>query len=74
MLGKLVHLSADAFLLSALLAGVKRTSGLTVDTSRLPDPTVKSIADKYLGLGEFAFDSTVAAARASQFFTKSPIS
>jgi hypothetical protein len=29
MLGKLVHLGFDALLISAFLAGVKRTTGLT---------------------------------------------
>lgn len=32
--------------------------------------TAKSIAEKYMGLGEFVFDSSIAAARASQYFAK----
>lgn len=32
--------------------------------------TAKSVAEKYMGIGEFVFDSSIAAARASQFFAK----
>lgn len=31
---------------------------------------MRSVAGKYVGIGEFIFDSTVAAANASAFFTK----
>ena len=34
MFGKLVHLGFDALLVAALLAGVKRTTGLTYGLSR----------------------------------------
>jgi len=42
-----------------------------IDTERLPDPTTRSVAEKYLGVGEFIFDSTVAAAHASKYFIRS---
>lgn len=40
------------------------------DVQRLPEPTTRSVAEKYLGVGEFIFDSTVAAAHASQYFVR----
>ena len=43
----------------------------SIDTERLPDPTTRSVAEKYLGVGEFIFDSTVAAAHASKYFIRS---
>lgn len=42
-----------------------------IDTERLPDATTRNVAEKYLGVGEFMFDSTVAAAHASKYFIRS---
>lgn len=70
MLGRLVHYAGDAILFSTLLAGIKRQTGLAFDTERITEPTAKGLVEKYLGFGEFVFDSSVAAARASNFFKK----
>ncbi|KAF8204845.1 DUF1748-domain-containing protein [Pholiota molesta] len=51
MLGKLVHLGFDALLITAFLAGVKRTTGLTRLTIDL--------LNSYLEFGEYAFDFAV---------------
>ncbi|KAN0063525.1 hypothetical protein ACQY0O_003972 [Thecaphora frezii] len=70
MLGRLFHYASDAVLVSTFLAGIKRQTGLAPDVERITEPTTKGLVEKYLGLGEFIFDSGVAAARASQYFKK----
>ena len=45
-------------------------SSLRLDLSRVSDDTTRSIAEKYMGVGEFVFDSTVAAAHASALFRR----
>ncbi|KAF9569458.1 DUF1748-domain-containing protein [Agrocybe pediades] len=52
MLGKLVHLSIDAILISAFLAGVKRTTGLTPALSQVKNKDVRSFLNSYLEFGE----------------------
>jgi len=75
MLGRLVHYTVDAVLVSTVLAGVKRSSGFTCvpyantclassnissvsspDSAAISDPTIRSVADKFLGVGESVFD------------------
>lgn len=70
MLGRLVHYAADAVLLSALAAGVKRSTGLTPDLSRIHDETTRGLASKYFGIGEVVFDTTESLARASGWFQR----
>ncbi|EIN09825.1 DUF1748-domain-containing protein [Punctularia strigosozonata HHB-11173 SS5] len=71
MIGRLVHYGVDAVLLSTVLAGVRRSSGFSPSTDALSDPTFKSLADKYLGVGETIFDVIQATAVNSTFFKKS---
>ncbi|PPQ73183.1 hypothetical protein CVT26_014782 [Gymnopilus dilepis] len=71
VLGKLVHYTVDAVLLSTVVAGVRRSSGFTPDASAIPDPTVRSIAEKFLGVGETVFDMIQATAVNSSYFKKS---
>ncbi|KAL9940882.1 hypothetical protein V8E36_000370 [Tilletia maclaganii] len=74
MLGRLAHYAADAVLLSTVLAGVKRTSGLSPDLTQLPEGTPRDLTGKFLGFGEFTFDSLMAAAHASKYFVKPVLS
>ncbi|PPQ91010.1 hypothetical protein CVT25_013935 [Psilocybe cyanescens] len=71
MLGKLVHYTVDAVLLSTVVAGIRRSSGLSPDASVIPDPTVRSVAEKFLGVGETVFDVIQATAVNSSYFKKS---
>ncbi|KAF8199501.1 DUF1748-domain-containing protein [Pholiota molesta] len=71
MIGKLVHYTADAVLLSTVVAGIRRSSGFSPDTSGISDPTVKSVADKFLGVGETVFDMIQATAVNSSYFKRS---
>ncbi|KAF4619143.1 hypothetical protein D9613_005461 [Agrocybe pediades] len=71
MLGKLVHLSIDAILISAFLAGVKRTTGLTPALSQVKNKDVRSFLNSYLEFGEYAFDfAVVVFGRSSSFERK----
>ncbi|GAK64067.1 DUF1748-domain-containing protein [Moesziomyces antarcticus] len=70
VLGRLMHYAGDALLISTVLAGIKRQTGLRPDIDRISEPTTKGLLEKYLGFGEFVFDSSVAAARASSLFRK----
>ncbi|CCM04024.1 uncharacterized protein FIBRA_06181 [Fibroporia radiculosa] len=59
MLGTLVHLGFDALLLSAFLAGIKRTTGLTPRLSDVPNKDVRQLLRSYLEFGEYVFDFAV---------------
>ncbi|KIK65671.1 hypothetical protein GYMLUDRAFT_39173 [Collybiopsis luxurians FD-317 M1] len=59
MFGKLVHLGFDALLISAFLAGVKRTTGLTPALSQVPNKDIRQLLRSYLEIGEYAFDLAV---------------
>lgn len=69
MLGKIVHYTADAVLISAVLAGIKRSTGLQPANSALntAEPYVdKSYIAKYFEIGEWVLDTT------ADFMSKSP--
>ncbi|KAL7278916.1 DUF1748-domain-containing protein [Trametes coccinea BRFM310] len=72
MLGRLFHLTLDAALVSTVLAGVKRSSGFAVETEKISDPTLRSVADKYLGFGETIFDMLQGTAVNSDYFKRDP--
>jgi len=60
MLGKIVHIGLDALLISAFLAGIKRSTGLTPALSQVPNKDVRQLLRTYLEFGEYIFDfSTV---------------
>ncbi|KAL0949826.1 hypothetical protein HGRIS_009862 [Hohenbuehelia grisea] len=59
MLGKLIHLGIDAVIISAFLAGVRRTTGLTPALAQVPNKDVRQILRSYLEFGEYAFDFAV---------------
>jgi len=65
-----VHLGVDAILISAFLAGVKRSTGLTVRTDRIESPDIRSIVDKYLNLGEWVMDQSIAFMGATTYFER----
>ncbi|KIM39699.1 hypothetical protein M413DRAFT_74324 [Hebeloma cylindrosporum] len=71
VLGRLVHYTADAVLLSTVLAGVRRSSGFSPDASAISDPTIRSVAEKFLGVGETIFDMVQATAVNSSYFKRS---
>ncbi|KAI9061205.1 DUF1748-domain-containing protein [Trametes sanguinea] len=72
MLGRLFHLTLDAALVSTVLAGVRRSSGFALETEKISDPTLRSVADKYLGFGETLFDMLQGTAVNSDYFKRDP--
>jgi len=59
MLGTLVHIGFDAMLISAFLAGVKRTTGLAPALSQVPNKEIRQFLRSYLEFGEYIFDFAV---------------
>ncbi|TID13447.1 putative duf1748 domain containing protein [Venturia nashicola] len=73
VLGRLTHYAVDAVLLSAFLAGVKRSTGLTpsVKTEDMTKSTdVKKWIDNYLWVGEVVMDQSVALMSSSGYFER----
>jgi len=78
VLGRLTHYAFDAVLLSAFLAGIKRSSGLTyapppspVNSEKITDSKeVKKWVDSYLGMGEWVMDQSVAVLGSSGWFER----
>ncbi|EPE04809.1 hypothetical protein F503_06358 [Ophiostoma piceae UAMH 11346] len=84
--GRLTHYAFDAVLISAFLAGMKRSTGLTCPLAfafgDLTRPSIKSEKvsgenkdmnkwiDKYLGVGEWVMDQSVALAGSSSWFER----
>ncbi|KAG9068572.1 hypothetical protein KI688_010847 [Linnemannia hyalina] len=68
MLGKLVHYAADAILISAVLAGIKRSTGLTVASNKIESKDVRSALDQYLGIGEWVVDQGIMFMSNSKYF------
>ncbi|KAI6147027.1 hypothetical protein EDD17DRAFT_1708864 [Pisolithus thermaeus] len=69
-LGRLFHYAVDAVLVSTVLAGIRQSSGFGVQTSAIPDPTLRSLAEGYLGIGERIFNMAQASAINSEYFRK----
>merc|ERR1712225_182547 len=73
VLGRLTHYAFDAVLFSAFLAGMKRSTGLTPSFKKDPITENKDInvwIDKYLGVGEWVMDQSVAIAGSSGWFER----
>jgi len=71
VLGRLTHYAFDAVLISAFLAGIKRSTGLTVKTEKITDnKEAKKWVDSYLGVGEWVLDQSVAVMSASSWFER----
>ncbi|KAK7913984.1 hypothetical protein PG985_011687 [Apiospora marii] len=72
-LGKLLHYSVDAVLISTVLAGMRRSTGLTFQGSQIMGENNKEASkwiEKYLGVGEWVMDTSVAMAGSSSFFKR----
>jgi len=71
VLGRLTHYAFDAILISAFLAGVKRSTGLTFKSEKIADSKeLKNWVDKYLGVGEWVMDQSVAMMGSSSWFER----
>nr|GAT53805.1 predicted protein [Mycena chlorophos] len=70
MLGKLVHIGLDLALISVVLAGLKRNTGLTPKLTQVPNKDVRQLLRTYLEFGEYAFDFAVVIAGRSASFER----
>jgi len=73
VLGRITHYAFDAVLLSAFLAGIKRSTGLTPSLKSdqvSSSPEVRKWLDKYLGVGEWVMDQSVAVMGSSAWFAR----
>ncbi|KAF9388611.1 hypothetical protein CPC16_006413 [Podila verticillata] len=62
MISKIVHYAADAVLVSAVLAGIKRS---TIESN-----DVRGYVDQYLSVGEWVVDQGSAFMAASTYFER----
>ncbi|RDB20516.1 hypothetical protein Hypma_012427 [Hypsizygus marmoreus] len=72
MLGTLVHLGFDALLISAFLAGIRRTTSLTPALAQVPNKDVRHLLRSYLEIGEYIFDFAVVMFGRSSSFERKP--
>ncbi|KAG0300380.1 hypothetical protein BGZ98_009215 [Dissophora globulifera] len=71
MISKIIHYAADAVLVSAVLAGIKRSSVRTiVATEKIESGEVRTYVDKYLTIGEWVLDQGSAFMSSSQYFER----
>ncbi|KAA8905365.1 hypothetical protein FN846DRAFT_907485 [Sphaerosporella brunnea] len=70
VLGKLAHYGFDAILISAFLAGVKRSTGITLKTEKIESKDIRSAVDKYLNVGEWVMDQSIAFMGTSSYFER----
>ncbi|TKA34666.1 hypothetical protein B0A54_13810 [Friedmanniomyces endolithicus] len=71
VLGRLAHYTFDAVLFSAFLAGVRRSTGLTIKPESMTEsPNVKSWIENYLWVGETIMDQSVALMGSSGYFER----
>lgn len=69
-MGKLVHYSIDAVVISAMLAGIKRSTGLTPKTSQIESDGLRGAVDRYLGVGEWVMDMSIGVMSSSAYFER----
>ncbi|EOQ99687.1 hypothetical protein E3P92_01329 [Wallemia ichthyophaga] len=69
-LAKLTHYAFDAVLISIVLAGVKRSTGLTLALKRVKNKDARGIIKSWLNIGEYCFDAAVIMMQRSNSFIR----
>ncbi|KAI0002857.1 DUF1748-domain-containing protein [Xylariaceae sp. FL0662B] len=72
-LGRLTHYAVDAVLISTILAGMRRSTGLSFRTERVSigdNKEANKWVEKYLSIGEWVMDQSVAVAGSSGWFQR----
>ncbi|ABN67686.1 predicted protein, partial [Scheffersomyces stipitis CBS 6054] len=67
-IGKLAHYSFDLVLISIILAGIHRNTGLVFDTSSFSSVDFRRWFGNYLAFGEKCYDSTVSFLKMTGYF------
>ncbi|KAG0173001.1 hypothetical protein DFQ28_006336 [Apophysomyces sp. BC1034] len=70
MWGKLIHYTADAVLVSAVLAGIKRNTGLQPSVAKIENDDIRGYVQKYLNVGEWVLDNSVVFMNNSEYFER----
>ncbi|KAK9896221.1 DUF1748-domain-containing protein [Cystobasidium minutum MCA 4210] len=70
MLGKVMHYMLDAILISTVLAGVRRATGLTAKSNSTKNNDVNTFLKSYLDIGEWVFDASVVLLSRSSYFER----
>ncbi|OZJ04640.1 hypothetical protein BZG36_02023 [Bifiguratus adelaidae] len=70
MFGRVLHLAADAILISAVLAGIKRSTGLTVATSKIENRDLRLAVERYLEIGEWVIDMSTVFMNRTRYFER----
>lgn len=65
-----MHFSFDAVLVSALIAGVRRNTGLTLRSNTVENKDAQTFIAKYLEVGEWMLDTSATIMRASGYFER----
>ncbi|KAJ2211185.1 hypothetical protein IW140_003312 [Coemansia sp. RSA 1813] len=69
VIGKAIHISLDLVLISTALAGIRRSTGLTIATND-PNSAVYRTAKSYLEIGERAMDFAQPLLASSKYFKR----
>ncbi|QSL64977.1 hypothetical protein MERGE_002281 [Pneumocystis wakefieldiae] len=67
--GRIVHISFDLILVSSVLAGIKRSTGLTIKTNMF-DKDTEMVINKYLSIGDWVMDQSISLMASSKYFEK----
>ncbi|KAI8063353.1 uncharacterized protein B0P05DRAFT_555552 [Gilbertella persicaria] len=70
MWGRLFHFTADAVLVSTVLAGIKRNTGLQPATDKIESEEIRKYVEKYLHVGEWAIDNSITFMNNSDYFER----
>ncbi|KAG8707122.1 hypothetical protein FRC09_002017 [Ceratobasidium sp. 395] len=70
MLGKLIRLGIDAVIISAFLAGIQRSTGITPAIGRIRNKDLRQLIRSYLEFGEYTFDFAVVVFGRSEYFER----
>jgi len=70
MLGRILHLAFDAVLVSAALAGIKRSSGLSINVEQIKNEEIQKAVKRYLDFGDWTLDQGIAVASSSPWFKR----
>ncbi|ADV20276.1 hypothetical protein I315_01630 [Cryptococcus gattii Ru294] len=68
--GRLGHIVFDLIAISTILAGVKKSTGYSVQTSLFTDTAIRSFIDSYLSVGETVFGMLSGYAVNSRYFKR----
>ncbi|ORX57596.1 DUF1748-domain-containing protein [Hesseltinella vesiculosa] len=70
MLGRILHVTADAVLISTVLAGIKRNTGLQPKVASIESEDGRSYFQKYLNVGEWVLDNSIVFMNNSSYFER----